>query len=89
MRSEVKKWFDEKGYGFISNGNSHDIKVYKSELKNCAFLLPGKTVEFECHIEGLGLVAKNVKLVHELKKQSSSGTFQNASMRRIFSEGNK
>lgn len=67
MRTTVKNWFSQKGYGFLNNGseNAPDIIVHASELKNCEFLKSGRLVEFECHFNDKGLVAKNVKLVHE------------------------
>ncbi|QEY16033.1 cold shock domain-containing protein [Cellvibrio sp. KY-GH-1] len=67
MRTTVKNWFSEKGYGFLNNGseNAPDIMVHVSELRNCEYLKTGRTVEFECHINQRGLVAKNVKLIYD------------------------
>jgi len=58
----VKKWLREKDYGFLENGEGPDIMVRKSDLQNCQFLKVGAKVEFECHPEKSGLVAKKVKL---------------------------
>lgn len=67
MRTTVKKWFSDKGFGFLNNGSESapDIMVHSSELKNCTYLKPGRTVEFDCDYNGKGLVAKNVYLISE------------------------
>lgn len=67
MKTTVKKWFNDKGFGFLHNGSESapDIMVHSSELKNCTYLKPGRTVEFECHFNEKGLIAKNVHLVPE------------------------
>ena len=70
MQTVVKKWFRDKDYGFLSNGAGPDIMVHKADLVNCQFLKVGVTVEFECHAEKRGLVAKNVKLEHQGKQQN-------------------
>lgn len=41
--------------------------VRKADLVNCQFLKVGATVEFECHPDKQGLVAKKVKLSHQKK----------------------
>lgn len=70
MRSKVK-WFDEqKGYGFIENQKSgEDIFVhYKSiDIKGYKRLEKGEEVEFELDDAGRGLKAINVKPIHETK----------------------
>lgn len=68
MRTTVKAWYGDKGFGFLKNGGygSKDILVHVSELRNCEFLKPGRTVEFDCDYNEKGLVAKNVHLVHDL-----------------------
>ena len=68
MQTEVKKWFRDKDFGFLDNGNGPDIMVRKDDLTNCQFLKVGVTVEFECHPDKRGLIAKNVKLVHQNKQ---------------------
>lgn len=67
MKTIVKSWYADKGYGFLVNGGegSRDILVHVSELKNCTYLKPGRTVEFDVDCNNKGLVAKNVILVHE------------------------
>ena len=62
MQTVVKKWFRDKNFGFLDNGNGPDILVRKAELKNCQFLKVGASVDFECHVDKRGLIAKNVKL---------------------------
>jgi hypothetical protein len=44
--------------------------VRKADLVNCKFLRVGVTVEFECHPDKQGLIAKKVKLSHQ--KQSNN-----------------
>jgi len=58
----VKKWFRDKNFGYIENGGGPDILVRKADLLNCSFLKVGVNVEFECHPEKQGLIAKKVKL---------------------------
>ena len=65
MQTVVKKWFRDKESGFLDNGGGPDIMVRKANLVNCQFLKVGATVEFECHAEKQGLMAKNVKLVQQ------------------------
>ena len=70
MQTTVKKWFRDKEYGFLDNGNGPDIMVRKADLLNCQFLRIGVTVEFECHADKSKLIAKNVKLSHQNKQQN-------------------
>jgi cold shock CspA family protein len=63
LQTVVKKWFRDKNYGFLRNGNGPDIIVWKNDLTNCQFLKPGVNVEFECHLDNGKLRAKNVKLM--------------------------
>jgi len=65
LQAVVKKWFREKEYGFLDNGSGPDIMVRKSGLVRCQFLKAGASVEFECHPDNGGLIAKNVRLVRE------------------------
>ena len=67
MQTIVKKWFRDKDFGFLDNGGGPDIKVRKADLVNCKFLKVGVTVEFECHPDKQGLIAKKVKLSHQKK----------------------
>ncbi len=71
MQTVVKKWFRDKASGFLDNGAGPDIMVRKADLVNCAFLKVGATVEFECHPDTRGLIAKKVKLSN--RKHSQQG----------------
>ncbi len=62
MNTVVKKWLKDKEYGFLENGSGPDILVRKSDLIKCQYLKPGASVDFECHIDKKGLVAKKVRL---------------------------
>ena len=62
MQTIVRKWFRDKDSGFLDNGSGPGILVRKVDLVNCQFLKVGATVEFECHTDKQGLVAKNVML---------------------------
>ena len=77
MQTVVKKWFRDKDSGFLDNGGGPDIMVRKSELVNCQFLKVGATVEFECHTDKQGLIAKNVKLSHQKGSNSPHKGKQN------------
>lgn len=65
LQTTVKKWFRDKNSGFLDNGSGADIMVTKHDLVNCEFLKVGVTVEFECHSDKRGLIAKKVKLLHQ------------------------
>lgn len=67
MQTIVKKWFRDKDSGFLDNGSGPGILVRKADLVNCRFLKAGATVEFECHTDKQGLIAKNVMLSHQKK----------------------
>ncbi len=71
MQSVVKKWFRDKDSGFIDNGSGPAIMVRKADLVNCQFLKVGTTVEFECHPEKQGLIAKKVKISAQNKFNGS------------------
>ncbi len=68
MQTVVKKWFQDKGYGFLENGTGPDILVRKAELINCPYLKVGSIVEFECHSDERGLIAKKVSLSRKKNK---------------------
>jgi len=69
LQTVVKKWFRDKESGFLDNGGGADIMVHKADLVNCQFLKVGATVEFECHSDKQGLIAKKVKLSHQTRAQ--------------------
>jgi len=77
LQTVVKKWFRDKASGLLENGSGPDIIVRKTELVNCQFLKVGATVQFECHLDKQGLVAKRVKLLGQNKvnnpKNKNSG----------------
>lgn len=72
MQTTVKKWFQDKESGFLDNGGGADIMVRKADLLNCQFLKVGATVEFECHSDKRGLVAKKVKLSNQKRAQHAN-----------------
>lgn len=72
LQTIVKKWFRDKNSGFLDNGNGPDIMVNKADLVNCEFLKVGATVEFECHADKRGLIAKKVKLLQKNKSNSQN-----------------
>lgn len=64
------KWFNnEKGYGFIDQGNGEDIFVHYSAIKQDGYktLCEGQKVEFELVETPKGLQALNVVGLSELK----------------------
>jgi cold shock CspA family protein len=67
LQTIVKKWFRDKDSGFLDNGNGPDIMVHKADLVDCQFLKVGATVEFECHPDKQGLMAKKVKISNQKK----------------------
>lgn len=78
MQTVVKKWFKEKEYGFLDNGSGPDIMVRKADLIKCQYLKVGSTVEFECHPENRGLIAKKVKLSRQRNEKQRPGGNRNA-----------
>lgn len=72
LQTIVKKWLRDKNSGFLDNGNGPDIMVDKADLVNCEFLKVGAMVEFECHVDKRGLIAKNVKLLQQNKSNSKN-----------------
>lgn len=77
MQTVVKKWFRDKESGFLENGGGQDIMVVKADLVNCQFLKVGATVEFECHVDKRGLIAKNVKLTRQNTQGGPGGYNRN------------
>jgi cold shock protein len=73
LQTEVKRWFRDKDFGFLENGSGPDIMVRKVDLVGCQFLKVGVTVEFECHPDKQGLLAKNVRLIHPKKSNTQNG----------------
>ena len=67
LQTIVKKWYRDKDSGFLDNGNGPDIMVTRADLVNCEFLKVGVTVEFECHADKRGLIARKVKLLQQSK----------------------
>ena len=72
LETIVKKWFRDKDSGFLDNGNGPDIIVTKADLVNCEFLKVGVRVEFECHSDKRGLIAKKVKLLQQNKSNGKN-----------------
>ena len=77
MQTLVKKWFQDKGFGFLENGKGPDILVRKAELIKCSYLKVGSTVDFECHIDNKGLVAKKVSLTRKNKNTNNQNKQRN------------
>ena len=84
MQTVVKKWFREKDYGFLDNGSGPDIMVRKADLVRCQFLKVGTTVEFECHPDKGGLIAKNVRLLRQNAREQGAGGNRNKNDRPRF-----
>lgn len=62
----VKRWLSGKGYGFIRpEGESEDVFVHHSDLRNRTYLREGEKVEFEVISTFKGPKAVNVKAVSE------------------------
>lgn len=72
MQTVVKKWFRDKDSGFLDNGAGPDIMVLKADLVKCQFLKVGETVEFECHADKQGLIAKKVTLSNQKKSSGQN-----------------
>ena len=58
----VKKWFDQKGYGFISQEGGADVFVHYADIQGTGHrsLEVGDKVEFEVIQSGKGPKAQNV-----------------------------
>lgn len=77
LQTTVKKWFRDKNYGFLDNGEGSDIMVRKADLLNCQYLRVGVTVDLEVVSEKSGLVAKKVKLAGARDNQNARNSGQN------------
>lgn len=66
MRSKVKWFNNEKGYGFIEYNGSEDIFVHYSAISSEGYkeLNEGQQVEFDLVETDKGLQAKNVKQIN-------------------------
>ncbi|MDH5448443.1 MAG: cold shock domain-containing protein [Candidatus Bathyarchaeota archaeon] len=66
MKGKVKKWLDQRGYGFISSeDHSSDIFVHSSNIEGKSALKEGEEVEFEIENSYKGPRAIKVKSVSE------------------------
>ncbi len=72
LQTIVKKWSRDKSSGVLDNGTGPDIKVTRADLVNCEFLKVGVMVEFECHSDKRGLIAKKVKLLQQNKSNAQN-----------------
>lgn len=72
MQTVVKKWFRDKDCGFLDNGGGSDILVRKADLVGCQFLKVGVLVDFECHQDKQGLIAKKVKISKQKNSNSQN-----------------
>ncbi len=77
MQTTVKKWFRDKESGFLDNRGGPDIMVRKADLVDCQFLKVGATVEFECHPDKQGLIAKKVKLSNQKNRHGQNNGKRN------------
>ena len=68
MESRVKWFNNEKGFGFLENGNSEDIFVHYSQIVCDGYktLKEGERVTFNLIETPTGLHAKNVESIHDL-----------------------
>lgn len=68
MEGTVKKFFDNKGYGFITpDEGDKDVFVHQTEIQMEGYrsLTEGQRVEFDIDEGPKGLAAKNVVAVAE------------------------
>ena len=68
MKSTVKWFNDEKGFGFIDYKMGEDIFVHYSTIKSDGYktLSEGQNVEFDLVSTDKGYQAKNVEKIKEL-----------------------
>lgn len=67
MKSKVKWFNDEKGFGFIEYKMGEDIFVHYSAIKSEGYktLSEGQSVEFDLITTDKGYQAKNVEKIEE------------------------
>ena len=65
MKGKVKKFNNEKGYGFIKTDDGKDLFFHYSELQMDGFktINAGQSVEFEIVETEKGLRAVNIKII--------------------------
>lgn len=68
MKSKVKWFNNEKGYGFIEYKPNDDIFVHYSTIRDGEYksLVKGEIVEFELIKTDTGYKAKNVRTIEKL-----------------------
>lgn len=62
MQGTVKKWFDDRGFGFITREDGTDLFVHHSALQGVRQLSIGDAVTFETRKGRRGQEAANVSL---------------------------
>jgi len=60
---EVIRWFDRKGYDFISTENDGKVFVHFTELKGTISLIKGQKVQFDVEFSNKGPRAINVRII--------------------------
>ena len=64
MKGTVKRWLDQRGYGFIEpEEGGEDVFVHHSEIQGAYALRQGQEVEYDLERSPKGPQAVNVKLV--------------------------
>lgn len=68
QRGKVKKFFDDKGFGFIERPGQPDLFVHRNDVRGRLLLAPGQTVSFVVGQGQKGDAAKDVEIVGEEKR---------------------
>jgi CspA family cold shock protein len=64
LKGTVKRWLDERGYGFIETDNENeDVFIHSSEVNGAYSLRQGQEVEFEIESTDRGPKAVNLQII--------------------------
>jgi cold shock CspA family protein len=63
MTGRIIKYFEDKGYGFISNEEGESYFFHISKVQNQDEIERGRSVEFSPEENDKGLVATNVQIL--------------------------
>lgn len=63
MKGIIKKFIEDRGYGFIEAENGNEIFVHKNNMEKEVAIKEGDKVEFDIEQNEKGPSALNVKLI--------------------------
>jgi|GraSoiStandDraft_40_1057318.scaffolds.fasta_scaffold263844_2 cold shock CspA family protein len=68
MRGKIRKWVEERGFGFVSNDDGRDAFFHFTAIQNRApeHIHVGEVLEYDLSADGAGrLCAKNARVIDQ------------------------